>query len=430
MVYVCFADNINQIGTPMHNVSLDLAEVRDFAKNLPKIKDNIFEIMNLDTKRIAKDFLETMMSAEISLFLGREKYERQTLVAVKSRNYRNGWYNRSFCVKGIGQIEMRVPRDRRGSFQTSIIPKYERIDDRIKEDCLLLYLTGLSTRTLEMLSTRLFGRKISKSEISELSKELAPKIEQWRNRELTEVFKYLYIDGTNFNMRIDGAITKVCVLVVIGVNEQNQKQVLALQAGDKESSSTWRQLFKDLKKRGLQGGKVQLGLMDGLPGLEKVFTEEFANAEVQRCQVHLARNVLTKCPAKIREDVADDLRSIFYASTRAKAMKFYKEFEDRWAKEIPSAFKSLKQNIESALRFYNYPAEEWLSLRTTNPIERLNKEFKRRTKSMEIVAGEQSCYNLITVIALRMEAHWKKNPINFQKQIPWFKSPKEFTQSI
>ena len=156
----------------MLNVSLDLSEVREFAKNLPKLKENIFEIMNLDTKRIAKDFLETMMSAEISLFLGREKYERQTLVAVKSRNYRNGWYNRSFCVKGIGQIEMRIPRDRNGQFQTTIIPKYERIDDRIKQDCLLLYLTGLSTRTLEMISTRLFDRKISKTEISELSKEL------------------------------------------------------------------------------------------------------------------------------------------------------------------------------------------------------------------------------------------------------------------
>jgi len=167
----------------MLNVSLDLSEVRNFAKNLPAMKENIFEIMNLDTKRIAKDFLETMMSAEISLFLGREKYQRQPLVSVTSRNYRNGWYNRSFCIKGIGQIEMKVPRDRRGEFQTSIIPKYERIDDRIKQDCLLLYLTGLSTRTLEMLSTRLFGRKISKSEISELSKELAPKIEQWRNIE-------------------------------------------------------------------------------------------------------------------------------------------------------------------------------------------------------------------------------------------------------
>ncbi len=219
-------------------------------------------------------------------------------------------------------------------------------------------------------------------------------------------------------------------MVVIGVNEKNQKQVLALQSGDKESASTWRQLFKDLKARGLQSGKVQLGLMDGLSGLEKVFTEEFINAEVQHCQVHLVRNTLTKCPAKIIEDVADDLRSIFYASTKFRAMKFYKEFEERWAKEVPSAFKSLEQNIESALRFYNYPAEEWLSLRTTNPIERFNKEFKRRTKSMEIVAGEQSCYNLITVIALKVESHWKQNPINFQKQIPWFKSPKKFTQSI
>ncbi len=308
----------------MLNVSLDLSEVREFAKNLPKLKENIFEIMNLDTKRIAKDFLETMMSAEISLFLGREKYERQTLVAVKSRNYRNGWYNRSFCVKGIGQIEMRIPRDRNGQFQTTIIPKYERIDDRIKQDCLLLYLTGLSTRTLEMISKRLFDRKISKTEISELSKELAPKIEQWRNREISEAFKYLYIDGTNFSMRVDNSISKVCVLVVIGVNEKNQKQVLALQAGDKESSSTWRQLFKDLKRRGLEGSKVQLGLMDGLPGLEKVFKEEFINAEVQRCQVHLARNVLTKCPAKIKEQVADDLRSIFYASSRYSSFSLSK----------------------------------------------------------------------------------------------------------
>lgn len=428
-MYVCFADNIHMKGTPMLNVSLDLSEVRDFAKNLPKMKDNIFEIMNLNTKQIAKDFLETMMSSEISLFLGREKYERQTLVAVKSRNYRNGWYHRSFCIKGIGQIDVRVPRDRKGEFHTNVVAPYQQIDERIKQDCLLLYLTGLSTRTLESLSTRLFGRKLSRTEISELSKELAPKIEEWRNRDLTEAYKYLYLDGTNFTMRIDGSITKVCVLVVIGVNEQNQKQVLALQAGDKESSKAWRELFKDLKRRGLDSTKVQLGIMDGLKGLEAVFTDEFKSAETQRCQVHLARNVMTKCPHKIREEVADDLRSIFYASSKKNALKFYKEFEERWAKEIPSAFKTLEQNIESALRFYNYPAEEWLSLRTTNPIERLNKEFKRRTKTMEIVAGEQSCYNLITVIALRMEAHWKKTPIHFQKQIPWFKSPKEFTQS-
>ena len=123
-----------------------------------------------------------------------------------------------------------------------------------------------------------------------------------------------------------------------------------------------------------------------LTGLEKVFTDEFVNAEAQRFQVHLARNAPTKCSAKIEEDALDDLRLNFYASTKVKAMKFYKEFEERWSKEALSAFKSLDQKIESVLRFYNYPAEEWLSLRTTNPFERLNKESKRRTKSMEIVA--------------------------------------------
>ncbi len=344
----------------MLNVSLDLSEVLDFAKNLPKMKDNIFEIINLDTKRIAKYFLEAMMSSEISLFLGRDKYERQTLIAVKSRNCRNGWYQRRFCIKGIGQIEVRVPRDFRGEFHTNIIAPYQQIDDRSKQDCLLLYLTGLSTRTLESLSTRLFGRRLSRTEISDLSKELAPKIEEWRNRELAEAYKYLYVDGTNYAMRVNDNITKVCVLVVIGVNEQNQKQVLALQSGDKESAKARRELFKDLKCRGLDGSKVQLGIMDGLKGLESVFTDEFKNAETQRCQVHLARNVMTKCPHKIRDKVADDLRSIFYASSKKGAVKFYKEFEDRWAKEIPSAFKTLDQNIESALRFYNYSAEEWL----------------------------------------------------------------------
>lgn len=118
------------------------------------MKDNIFEIMSLNSKQIAKDLLETMMSSEISLFLGREKYERQTLVAVKSRNYRNGWYHRSFCIKGIGQVDVRVPRDLKGEFHTNVIAPYQQIDERIKQDCLLLYLAGLSTRTLESLSTQ------------------------------------------------------------------------------------------------------------------------------------------------------------------------------------------------------------------------------------------------------------------------------------
>ena len=191
---------------------------------------------------------------------------------------------------------------------------------------------------------------------------------------------------------------------------------------------TWRQVFKDLKSRGLNKDKVQLGIMDGLPGLEKTFLEEFSSAKVQRCQVHVARNVLCKVPRKIKQEVADDVRSIFYSASKNKAQNFFKEFKSKWESEIPSAVKCVETSLESTLRYLEFPEDEWVALRTTNPIERLNKEFKRRTKTMEIVAGESSCYNLLAVISLRMEVYWQKHPITFQTSLPWFKSREEFTQ--
>ncbi|RTZ79654.1 MAG: IS256 family transposase, partial [Gammaproteobacteria bacterium] len=174
---------------------------------------------------------------------------------------------------------------------------------------------------------------------------------------------------------------------------------------------SWREFFKDLKARGLDGTKVTLGIMDGLPGLEKVFKEEFPKAKVQRCQVHVARNVLAKVPKKFKQEVADDMRSIFYASSRRRAREFFDEFKGKWEKVIPSAVKCLEKALDACLTFFNFPEDEWISLRTTNIIERLNKEFRRRTKSMEIVAGEQACYTLLAFISLKMELHWRSNPI-------------------
>jgi len=412
----------------MINVSVDVSELKSFVQNLPQIKDQIFELMQLDIRKASSEYLGMLMNMELALFLGRDRYERKGSVTTTTRNYRNGFYQRTFAIKNLGDLSIRVPRDRLGEFKTNVLPKYDRIDSAIKSDAVLMYFLGMSTRSLSLISTRLFGRKISHSLLSQHSAELHEKVEGWRTRAITDEIKYMYVDGTYFTMRTADSIEKVCVLVVIGVDKNGHKHIIALQAGDKESASNWRELFKDLKKRGLDGSKVGLGIMDGLAGLEKVFLEEFKNSKVQRCQVHLARNVLAKCPHKIKQEVADDLRSIFYASSKKKADEFYKVFEKKWEKEIPSAFKSLETNIENALTFMSFPSEEWLSLRTTNPIERLNKEFKRRTKTMEIVAGEKSCYSLLAVVSIRMEAYWKKHPITFQKSIPWFKAPAEFTQ--
>jgi len=307
------------------------------------------------------------------------------------------------------------------------LPKSKRYEEAIKEELSFLFLTGISTRSLSMLSMRLIGIKVSPSEVSRANRELIDAIEAWRTRDLSEeVIKYLFIDGVSFPMRISGSIERVPVLVVIGVNEKGQKKVLGFQAGDKESATSWREFFKDLKARGLNGSQVTLGIMDGLPGLEKVFKEEFPHAKVQRCQVHVARNVLAKVPKKVKKKVADDLRSIFYASSKKKALTFFQAFKERWGKELPSAVRCLENSIESCLTYLAFPEEEWISLRTTNIIERLNKEYKRRTRSMEIVAGENACYMLLAFISLRMECHWRSNPIGkVRNNLPFFQKLEE-----
>ncbi len=389
-------------------LKVSVSEAVELIKEVQTLPSRIFEYIDTSIKEAVGSFLTRLMDHELTHYLGREKYERKD----SSTNYRNGSYTRTFCIKGIGDIEVRIPRDREGEFKTQVIPKSKRYEHRISEDIASMYLTGISTRTLSLLSKRLIGRSISPSEVSSATAELKEAIEKWRTRDLScEKIKYLIIDGVNFSMRIKGSIEKIPILVIIGVREDNTKTVLLIQAGDRESAAAWRQSCRDMKLRGLDGSNIQLGIMDGLPGLEKVFKEEFPNAKVQRCQVHVARNVLAKVPQKLKKTVADDMRSIFYASSKKKAEEFAKVFVDKWEKDIPSAVRSLCNSLDSCLTFFSFPEEEWVSLRTTNAIERLNKEFKRRTKPMEILAGETSCYALLAFISLKMEMNWRSTKL-------------------
>jgi putative transposase len=385
-------------------------------------------MIRVDIRQSVGKYLSKLMDKELTCFLGRESYER----IQEGSNHRNGSYPRNFTLKGIGEVDVRVPRDRDGDFKTRIIPRGKRYEDELRQDLSMMFLTGVSTRTLSMMSERLIGRSISATEVSNANKELIDSVERWRSRDLSEEpIKYMFLDGVNFDMRIDGSVEKVPVLVAIGVTEAGQRRVLGFQAGDKESAPTWREFFKDLKRRGLNGRNMVLGVMDGLPGLEKVFREEFPKAKVQRCQVHVSRNVLAKVPKKLKKAVADDLRSIFYASSKHKAMEFFDIFKEKWQQDLPSAVKCLENAIEACLTFFICPEEEWISLRTTNIIERLNKEFKRRTKPMEIVAGENACYMLLAFISLKMEIHWRSNPIGkVRENLPFFKrlAEKNFTQ--
>ena len=409
-------------------MEISVAEVKDLINAIQQGAEGLFEMIRVNVQEGVGAYLSKLMDVELSHFLGRERYKR----CEGKSNHRNGSYGRHFTLKGIGDVGLRVPRDRKGEYRTEIIPRSKQYEDALRHDLCAMFLAGVSTRTLSAMSQRLIGRKISPTEVSKASKQLTGAVEQWRGRDLSgDPIKYLFVDGVTFSMRIEGSIEKVPVLVAIGVIENGQRRVLALQAGDKESAPTWRELFKDLKRRGLDATKVTLGVMDGLPGLEKVFEEEFPKGKVQRCQIHVARNVLAKVPRKLKEAVADDLRSVFYASSKSKALEFSAQFKERWQNQIPSAVQCLGNSIDACLTFMAFPEEEWISLRTTNIIERLNKEFKRRTKSMEIVAGETSCYTLLAFICLKMEMHWRSNPIGkVADNLPFYKMlvEKTFTQ--
>jgi putative transposase len=389
-------------------IKISVPEAVELIKGLQERPSKIFEMATMNVQKDVGNYLTNLMKAELTHILGREEYERSD----GETNHRNGSYARKFCIKGIGEVDTKVPRDRKGEYQTQVLPRSKQYENRIAEDLSMMYLAGISTRTLSMLSKRLIGRTISHEEVSKANRELTDAVEKWRSRDLSgEKIKYIFVDGVIFKMRLEGSVENVAVLVAIGVTDSGAKLVLGLQSGDKESATSWREFFRDLKSRGLDGASVTLGIMDGLSGLEKVFEEEFPNSKVQRCQVHVARNVLAKVPHKIKKEVADDLRSIFYASSKKKADDFYKTFNKKWEKELPSAVKSLRQSINACLTFFKFPEEEWTSLRTTNIVERLNKEFKRRTKPMEIVAGENACYRLLAFISLKMELSWRANPV-------------------
>jgi putative transposase len=236
-------------------LEVNVPEIFGVFKEICLAPEKLFEMMRLDLQELAGNYLTALMEWELTLHLGRKRYERRRGTV----NHRNGSYARHFTLKGIGEVEVKVPRDRQGTFQTMVLPKSRQYEAALAHDVSLMFLAGLSTRTLSMLSRRLLGRSLSHTEISQANAELTDAVERWRTRDLSqEQIQYLFVDGVNFDMRLHGSVGKVPVLVVIGVTVQGQKLVLALQAGDKESATSWRELFRDLKDRGLDGSRITL----------------------------------------------------------------------------------------------------------------------------------------------------------------------------
>jgi len=361
------------------------------------------EALSGEVRSAVSSVFNQLMSSEIDVFLGAPD---------QADNKRNGYQpEREYALKGIGCIRIRTPKDRKGRFESLVVPASERIDPRLKADMAVLHLAGLSTRVLSMISRRLLGIEVSKDTVSGSLDLITGEAQKWLTRPLSRRFWALYIDGTNFKVQRRGSTEREPSLVVLGISEDGHRSVLAIEPGTRDNVDAWRAVFREMKRRGLDPKCVRIGIMDGLPGLENLFREEFPGAVTARCWVHSLRNSLAKTPARLRDAFKLLAHKVMYASSEDAAREAFAALKDVMGSDATRAVACLEKDLDSLLVHYRFDARFWKALKTTNAIERINKEFKRRTKSMETI-GEATLAAVVAFVALRLEMGWQMHPVH------------------
>jgi putative transposase len=368
---------------------------------LERFKENrlaALEHLSGEIQSSVSDLFNRLLKAEMDVFLGQPE---------QASNKRNGYQEREYALKGVGCLRVRLPVDRHRNFKSAIIPAREQIDPRIKEDIAVLHLAGLSNRVLAMISRRLLGVEVSTDTVTKSLDAIEDSALTWLERPLEKKYWALFIDGTNFRIQRRGSTEKEPTLVVLGIDSENHMSLLALQPGNKDDAMSWRQVFKDLIARGLDPLAVQIGVMDGLPGLETAFKESFTKAVTGRCWVHSMRNSLAKVPERLMVAFKHLADKIMYATSEADARQAFGALKSAMENDADRAIRVIERDLESLLAHYKFERRFWRTLRTTNPIERVNKELKRRTKSMETL-GEKTLQVLLAFTAMRLEYHWQR----------------------
>lgn len=321
-----------------------------------------------------EDTLNSLLDAEADRLCGAERYARSEA----RQDYRAGHYERGLHTKA-GQVRLKMPKLRQQTFETAIIERYRRREASVEESLIEMYLAGVSVRRVEDITEALWGTRVSPSTVSELNQKIYKHIEAWRTRPIEGEHPYVYLDGLVMKRTWAGEVRNVSVLVAIGVGADGYRQVLGIAEGDKEDKEGWRGFLRHLKQRGLTG--VQLFVSDACLGLVEALAETYPEALWQRCIVHFYRNVFSVVPnARVRE-VAMMLKAIHAAEDReaaqAKAEAVIAKLE---AMKLPKAAALLHEHIAETLTYYSFPDAHWRRIRTNNPLERIMREVRRRTR--------------------------------------------------
>ena len=344
-------------------------------------------------------FVQAALEAEMTEALGAEKGERTE----ERLGYRSGYYQRSLITR-VGTLELRVPQDRAGRFSTELFERYQRSEKALVGTLAEMYVQGVSTRKVKQVTEELVGHAFSASAISAINKRLDASLKAFCKRKLKEPFPYLILDARYERVREDGIIASQAVLIAIGVDWEGRRQVLAVELANRESRSSWKEFLEALRARGLHG--VEFVISDDHPGLKKAIAEVLSGVFWQRCYVHFLRNALDYVPRKVHDDCLLELRWMYDRRDLAEVRRDLAAWLAKWSGKYPKLTGWVEENIEETLTYFRLPLAHRKHMKSTNMLERLNEEIRRRTYVVRIFPNAESCLRLVRALTVERHEAW------------------------
>ena len=336
-----------------------------------------------------EETLNAMLDAEADRLCQASRYERTQ----KRQDTRAGHYKRNLDTQA-GPVQLKIPKLRTLTFETAIIERYKRRESSVEEALIEMYLAGVSVRRVEDITEALWGTRVSPGTVSNLNKKVYERIEQWINNPIEGEYSYVFLDGIWLKRCWAGEVKNVSVLVAIGVDQDGCRQVLGVQEGAKEDKESWTRFLRYLKSRGLQG--VKLFVSDKCLGLVESLADFYPKAQWQRCVVHFYRNVFTAVPKGRVKEVAAMLKAIHAQEDRQAAEeKITAVTKKLKGMKLSNAAKIVEDGAKETLSYYDFPSQHWRSIRTNNPLERLMREIRRRTRVVGAFPDGQSALMLV-----------------------------------
>ena len=350
-------------------------------------------------RALLQTVVQEVLEAEMTEALQAEKNER----TANRVGYRSGYYDRKFVTR-VGLLELRVPQDRSGRFSTELFERYQRSEKALVAALAEMYVQGVSTRKVKAITEELCGHSFSASAISDATARLDGALTAFAERRLEEAYPYLILDARYERIREGGAIQSQAVLVAIGVDWEGRRQVLGVELANRESRSSWRDFLLALKRRGLFG--VEFVVSDNHEGLKAAIREVLPEAVWQRCYVHFLRNALDYVPRKVDDDCLMELRWFYDRRDLAEVRRDIAQWLTKWQAKYPKLTSWVEENVEETLTYYRLPLPHHKHMKSTNMLERLNQELKRRTLVVRIFPNAASCLRLVRALAVEIHEGW------------------------